>query len=953
MTTEDGVDLTLPEAAGPRPVPAGRLEDDEGSADKIEDTLIEGADATLLECPEATLIEKEATPAPRSSLETTPSQNKVFAERFEVEKVLGEGGMGRVYRVRDRQIEGRRIALKVLKPRYSRNERFRELFFKEIQAAQGFVSEHVTQVRDTGQMKDGTLFLTMDLVDGESLDQVLERETSLTPRHALEITRQVLLGLASGHDKGFVHCDVKPPNVMLTARVPKTEDNPFGVGVRVLDFGIANLATEMEAGEVIGTPRYMSPEQVQGQRLDARSDLFATGVLLYEMLSGTRPFDGTTALEVQTAVLETDVAPLIHDLEHLPDPIRRILSKALQKDREKRYQSAAEFVQAIEASKSYKDTGGLPKWVAALVVLFLIASVGEAGLLWNQRQRIDGLLSEKSEWIAESGAKMTLAVDAARQAKDDLYVPQLTSRDNQIAGLVEERNAFKDQLESISTTEEIGSGDLETAQASFEATLNQYKDDYEKEKSAREDLEQTVAELQKRQARTELKLTAQYQSANFFDDLFRRIDGGVPASALTFFRNRENDHSLPISSDQGLGLVRELVAASADLADAIPLRELVLPNSDPKQRKQALDALKLGKQHLQAAQQQAESFPFEVGSWIDEELEAGAKPDRLAKVTAHLAALEALLPELDGYAAAIAQQSEGARAAELKELLAEAQGTHPEHLLNYLEIHGFAGLEGKLDELGQWAEHRLAPGDVLDLQALGKSEVLTTFEPWLLDRDSATFTSGGVATLRWLLAARAWHAGQELPPELASLVAELPPLTSSTPTRNWRAELALQVALARPTRYPEVAGDAVLKTVWNGAPEWVRETIFAADSGDGWVIARKRVDKDGRLNPRVKEITVKRVKTMLRLDNEVVLDLRSNSCAVALWQHSLVESLPTASWAKGLDNGVFLETLEAPVPCLVFQKADNEYWYSPTHGLVRHTRGADFERELVYSSAVR
>ncbi|MFT7665288.1 MAG: hypothetical protein ACI87A_003524, partial [Planctomycetota bacterium] len=184
----DQVTLVTPGGgAPPGPVPTG----DDMSAGDDEATLVPD-DATT------------ASPIKGGTGTGAPAAGAahVFANRFEVVALLGEGGMGRVYQVRDRQIEGREVALKVLRPKFSRNSTFRNLFFQEIQAAQKFVSEQVNQVRDTGQMEDGRLFLTMDLVSGESLRDSMKREGQMNTRHALEVTRQLLLALQSGHEQG-------------------------------------------------------------------------------------------------------------------------------------------------------------------------------------------------------------------------------------------------------------------------------------------------------------------------------------------------------------------------------------------------------------------------------------------------------------------------------------------------------------------------------------------------------------------------------------------------------------------------------------------------------------------------------------------------------------------------------------------------------------------------------
>ncbi|MCY3000528.1 MAG: serine/threonine-protein kinase, partial [Planctomycetota bacterium] len=261
-------DLTQPSA--------GRSDDAErtlpGSAPAAPASLPSAADATLANAartlpgpapspaPQAAAGAQAAAKgakvtvgAPRSAL----ADGQVIGARFVVQKELGAGGMGAVYAVKDTKIEGRSVALKVLLPKYSRNTQFRNLFFQEVRAAQNFVSEHICQVRDTGETEDGRLYFTMDMIEGESLRGMLDREKLLGPRHALEITRQMLLGLQSGHEKGFVHRDVKPSNVMLAARIPKTDTNPNGVGVRLLDFGIAGIASEIDEGSRAGTVMYM------------------------------------------------------------------------------------------------------------------------------------------------------------------------------------------------------------------------------------------------------------------------------------------------------------------------------------------------------------------------------------------------------------------------------------------------------------------------------------------------------------------------------------------------------------------------------------------------------------------------------------------------------------------------------------------------------------------------
>ncbi|MEM9801451.1 MAG: protein kinase [Planctomycetota bacterium] len=378
------------------------------------------------------------SPSPRGfrSAEGT-APGTLLGGRFAVVRQLGIGGMGEVLLVRDRHIEDREVALKLVRDRYSDDPRFQDLFYKEIRAAQQFVSEYAVQIRDCGRLAEGQLFLTMDYVDGESLTELMRREKTLRPKHALEITRQILLALSSGHEKGFVHRDVKPSNVMLAAREPKTDENPYGVKVGLLDFGIAGLTQEFKEGKSAGTPRYMSPEQAAGDPLDARSDLFAVGVMLYEMLSGRHLFDGRTQGEITTAVIETDPTPLVDDLDGIGKPIKKILRKALQKKREKRYSSAADFVDAIESSQSFRMRSGAPGWVGALAAVTTATTLGVSWLYFEQQneQVVDSVDAVRLNGEIE-GLKLQLGAAETKIADSKEENDRLRSQGEQSAARI-------------------------------------------------------------------------------------------------------------------------------------------------------------------------------------------------------------------------------------------------------------------------------------------------------------------------------------------------------------------------------------------------------------------------------------------------------------------------------------------------------------------------------------
>lgn len=350
----------------------------------------------------------------------------VFGDRFEVVKLLGKGGMGQVFLVLDRQIEKRKVALKLIRTRFSQNAKYGEMFFREVRTAQGFVSEHVVQVRDCGRLSDGQLFLTMDYVDGESLVTLMRRERTLAARHALEIVRQILLGIGSGHEKGFIHRDVKPQNIMLSGQKPKTEGNPYGVDASILDFGIGGLLEEVEKEPGAGSAPYFSPEQSRGERLDARSDLFAVGILLYEMIVGERPFKGRTAVEIGSSLQETNLVPLIEKLTGVPKPIKRILRKALQKEREKRYQSAGDFIKAIESSEAFRGGESGSGWMSAAALLLAASTIGLGVVATSQQAEIGDL--KQSATSSESFSDTSASFRAAQVSLTN----DLQTKDNQL-----------------------------------------------------------------------------------------------------------------------------------------------------------------------------------------------------------------------------------------------------------------------------------------------------------------------------------------------------------------------------------------------------------------------------------------------------------------------------------------------------------------------------------------
>ena len=254
---------------------------------------------------------------------------------------LGAGGMGEVYLAHDEKLD-RPVAIKLLSSEL-RDPVHWQRFHQEARAASSLNHPHIVVVHDVGEL-DGRPFMVTEYVEGQTLRACLEQR-SLTTSTALDVATQIASALAAAHERGLVHRDVKPENVMI---------RPDGY-VKVLDFGLAKPVRAIEGsvlvtqpGTVIGTPRYMSPEQARGLPADARTDVWSLGVVCYEMLAGNPPFDGHTAADVLAAVLERDPP----SLTGLPTPFAAAVMRALAKTPERRYPSAREFFAALTAVKA-------------------------------------------------------------------------------------------------------------------------------------------------------------------------------------------------------------------------------------------------------------------------------------------------------------------------------------------------------------------------------------------------------------------------------------------------------------------------------------------------------------------------------------------------------------------------------------------------------------------------
>src|SRR5579859_2682516 len=263
----------------------------------------------------------------------------VLGERYEILALLGQGGMGAVYKAHDIELE-RLVALKIIRPELTTNPEMLRRFKQELILARQITHRNVVRIFDLGQA-DGFKFITMEYLEGQDLRAVLKEKGKLPPDEAARIILQICRALEVAHGEGVVHRDLKPQNIMLDANGR----------AYVMDFGIARsayLPGMTQTGALIGTPEYMSPEQGKGEKLDERSDLFSLGVIFYELVTGQSPFYSETPLATLWKRMQEKAKPLCELDQAIPKPLSDIVAKAMEIEPADRFASAGEMAQQLE-----------------------------------------------------------------------------------------------------------------------------------------------------------------------------------------------------------------------------------------------------------------------------------------------------------------------------------------------------------------------------------------------------------------------------------------------------------------------------------------------------------------------------------------------------------------------------------------------------------------------------
>jgi serine/threonine-protein kinase len=282
-----------------------------------------------------------------------PLIGTIVGERYRIVSRIGVGGMGAVYRAEHTMMR-RDLAIKVLLPELGGKEEFARRFEREAESASRLAHPNIITVTDFGRTAEGFLFLVMEFLAGESLSDVIGAGP-LPRERALGIVRQMLRALDHAHAAGVVHRDLKPDNIMLVER-----DGQRDV-VKILDFGIAKVTQPAsgqealtQAGVIFGTPEYLSPEQALGEQVDARADIYAAGVILYEMLAGRRPFESEDKVKIISMHL-AHAPPRIREVSpevEVPPALEQVVMQALEKSRDNRFASASAFLQALDDSEA-------------------------------------------------------------------------------------------------------------------------------------------------------------------------------------------------------------------------------------------------------------------------------------------------------------------------------------------------------------------------------------------------------------------------------------------------------------------------------------------------------------------------------------------------------------------------------------------------------------------------
>jgi len=315
----------------------------------------------------------------RASAELTPGRE--IGRRYRIVGLLGKGGMGSVYLAQDSELD-REVALKLIRPHLAESPAVLERFKREVRLSSTITHRNVLRVHDLGE-SDGVHFLTMEYVRGGSLAALLHREGRLAPERALKLFREICEGLAAAHEQQVLHRDLKPENILVDE-----QDH-----VHITDFGLAKsleAARMTQTGAIVGTPHYMAPEQVRGEPADERTDIYALGVILYRMLTGSLPFAGASDWEVALQRLQKSPVPATALNPGIPGYLQQIVERCMERDQALRYESVGKILEDLDTRaprisirREIRRRRGIVPALAALLVV-VVSWVAWRAIPWGR-----------------------------------------------------------------------------------------------------------------------------------------------------------------------------------------------------------------------------------------------------------------------------------------------------------------------------------------------------------------------------------------------------------------------------------------------------------------------------------------------------------------------------------------------------------------------------------------
>lgn len=279
----------------------------------------------------------------KSGIQTT---NAVIANRYELLQLIGQGAMSKVYKGRDGTL-GREVAIKFLREEYGQNQNFIARFYREARAVASLPGEHLVSIYDYGQHGQ-TYFIVMEFVDGKNLKELLRQDGPYPPEKVIEIVTPVLLALKAAHARDIIHRDVKPQNILV-----RKDDG----AVKLTDFGVAHTldnAQVTSAGMVVGTVDYMAPEQARGEPVGPPADLYAVGVVIFELLTGRLPYTGESTMQIIMSHIQQPIPTVASQGKRVSPALERVIQRALAKDARNRFQTAQEMLNALEMVTSQR-----------------------------------------------------------------------------------------------------------------------------------------------------------------------------------------------------------------------------------------------------------------------------------------------------------------------------------------------------------------------------------------------------------------------------------------------------------------------------------------------------------------------------------------------------------------------------------------------------------------------